>query len=195
MPEEKNVIDRWIDNEHLGGYARTIAEWMTRDEAQAVFLKATEYRTHDRDTSVGLFAVHKVARQVEEAATCPLGNLAHWAFDGVRYVADYEPYTSLDRRERLTLGDVREALKAEMRDDDEGWWSDDRKVLVREWLAQTPYELWLKVNEVEEWTREVMREYLLEMARDEDRGGSVAREARERWERQLKGWLQKREAA
>jgi len=200
MPET-HIFDRWANSEHLAEYARQASAYLTRDEAQAVFEEwaAKQVRPDEPNGAKGLMAVWRVASKVKDLVHRAQGNLAHWAFDGIRVVADYEPQKCLDKTHALVMAAVRESIEREIAEDmdegDDAWWTEEKIASVRAWLDQTPYELWQKVDEVEEYARESLDEYLLPMARAEDKGECVARDVRERWEQIVTEWAARREAA
>jgi len=178
------------DNENFGDYVREIYKHMTADDVRDAIKRANLYSPEASDK---LFAAHKACDEVAELKELSHGNIAHWAALGAESmsgsrisVTDFKPpkYLGPPTSPYETLDELRIIVEDAIRESDEDGspWSDEDKAKVRTWLSQTPYQIWLLVNELEEWGQDALRESMFDMTRAQDDGKDLARNIRQHWE-------------
>jgi hypothetical protein len=181
------------DDEIMGHYVREIHEHLTLEDVQAVLKEAKLYNPK---TSQKMFTVHKAADGVAGYAGYRHGSLAHWAALGVETLtgtivslAEFKtprpfgpstaPYQTLEELRRI----VEEAITAA--EEEDAPWSDQNKAIVRSWLAQTPYQIWCHIHELEGWAEDAVREALFDITRQTEDGKHLASNIQNEWERRV----------
>jgi len=182
------------ENENFGDYVREIYKHMTAADVRDAIKRANLYGTKSCDK---LFAVHKACDKVAELKELSHGSLAHWAALGVESLtggrislAEFKtprnpwenpniPYEDLDT---LRSHVEEEILNCES---NRCPWGEVDLACVRAWLSQTPYQIWLLVEELEEWGQEALREAMFDMAREQDNGRKIAHNIQQHWDRAL----------
>jgi hypothetical protein len=191
--EIEEIVGFRRDDDLLGHYVRELHKYMTADDVRDAIKRA---KLIGNKTSDKLWAANKACDGVAGLMDSSHGSLAHWAALGVESltgcllsVAEFKtprPFQKSDAPYE-TIEDLHMVVEEGILDaaDDGAPWSDEDKAKVRAWLSQTPYQIWLLVNELEEWGQDALRESMFDLARDADDGASLARNMRDRWERVL----------
>jgi hypothetical protein len=193
MTEIEDIVGFSRDDEIMGRYVREIHEHLTVDDVKDAIRRARLFSDKKSDR---LFAAHRAADEVAGLAGYSHGSLAHWAALGVESLtgtivslAEFKtprwpnkPDTPYETLEQLRVHVEEEIKDAEAVGSP---WADRDKAIVREWLSQTPYQIWLLVHELEEKAAEFLQEVLFDVTRQQEDGRSLARNIQDEWERRL----------
>lgn len=195
--EIETIVGFRRDDEILGRYVNDLHQYMTPDDVRDAIKRAKLY---DPKGSQKLFAAHKACDGVAGMSDYSHGSLAHWAALGVESltgtmvsVAEFKkprpfhkpeaPYETLQELCRVVEEGIQDA------EDDGAPWRDEEKAKVRAWLSQTPYQIWILVQELEAWSQDLLREAMFDITREQDDGREMARGISRQWERVLiKRW-------